>query len=416
MGGHQSSLGRQWRTPGRTPSPGRLWGRPRWVPCLLALVLVATGCASSSTSGGGSSEGASQVPTDSSAAPGEVMLAPASAAPITVVPADVPVSAGVVTDMAWTAAASSAPTPEGFVVLTGKVSTTADCGTPELTTVSVIDAQGKVLTELEFELTALLGSGVSDGVLVMGIRQYGEAGSDFSSRKDGYLRIDLATGKVLGLTETTSRTEGQYAGAGEESGLWVGIGPSELGLMDPRTGKMIRTIPTPEPMTRVLATDSTLWVVNDLKSPLQPYWQLDPADGTVLNSLEWSEETEANHPAAANPKPFSVAVGDGLVLVDNDKVVQRVDADGTVTGVRLEGLGEGLPGLPRASNGAVWVGFESGEVVELDGATLELLGAGRVSGLELGADIASDGATVAILQGGPDEPRLALLPTTAFGP
>jgi len=62
----------------------------------------------------------------------------------------------------------------------------------------------------------------------------------------------------------------------------------------------------------------------------------------------------------------------------------------------------------------VWIGFESGEVVELDGETLELLGAGRVTGLELGADIASDGSTVAILQGGPDEPRLALLPTTAL--
>jgi hypothetical protein len=147
--------------------------------------------------------------------------------PVTVVPVDVPIASGTVTDMAWTAADSSAPTPEGFVVLTGKVSTTADCGTPERTTMSVIDPSGKVLMEQEFELTALLGSGVSDGVLVLGIRQYGEAGSEFSSRRDGYLRIDLTTGDVLGLTETVSRTEGQYAGAGEDSGLWVGIGPSE---------------------------------------------------------------------------------------------------------------------------------------------------------------------------------------------
>ena len=413
MRDHQSTHGRRFRTPGQAAAPEGTQGRLRGVPFLLALALLATGCANSSTSGGGAALASSLAPV-SSAAPGEVVLAQASATPITVVPADVSPSTGLVTDMAWTAAASSAPTPEGFVVLSGKVSTTADCGTPELTTVSVINSKGKVQMEQEFELTALLGSGVSDGVLVMGIRQYGEADSDFSSRKDGYLRMDLASGKVLGLTETTSRTEGQYAGAGADTGLWVGIGPSELGLMDPRTGEMIRTIPTPEPMTRVLATDSTLWVVNDLKSPLQPYWQLDPADGSVLHSFEWSEETEANHPAAANPKPFSVAVGDGLVLVDNDKVVQRVDADGTVTGVRLEGLGEGLPGLPRASHGDVWVGFESGEVVTLDGDTLDLLGAGRLSGLELGADIASDGSTVAILQGGPDKPRLALLPTTAF--
>lgn len=316
--------------------------------------------------------------------------------------------------MAWTAAASSAPTADGFVTLTGKVSTTADCGSPESTTVSVISPAGDVLVETQFELTALLGSGVSDGILVLGIRQYGEAGSDFSSREDGYLRIDLATGEVLGLTETASRTEGQYGSAGADTGLWLGIGPSELGLMDPRTGEMIRTLTTPEPMTRVLATESTLWVVNDLMSPLQPYWQLDPADGSVINSFEWSEETEANHPAAANPKPFSVAVGDGLVLVDNDKVVQRVDADGTVTAVRLEGLGEGLPGLPRASAGDAWIAFESGEVVTLDGDTLELLGAGRVLGLELGADIASDGSTVALLRDAGDGPHLELVPTSAF--
>jgi hypothetical protein len=383
------------------------------MPLLLAVVLLAAACAGSSPSDGSGAQSPSQAPV-ASAAPGAVVLQPSSAVPVTVVAVDVPIASGTVTDMAWTAADSSAPTPEGFVVLTGKVSTTADCGTPERTTVSVIDPSGKVVMEQEFELTALLGSGVSDGVLVLGIRQYGEAGSEFSSRRDGYLRIDLTTGDVLGLTETVSRTEGQYAGAGEDSGLWVGIGPSELGLMDPRTGEMIRTIPTPAPMTRVLATDSTLWVVNDLKSPLQPYWQLDPADGSVLHTFEWSEETETNHPAAANPKPFSVAVGDGLVLVDNDKVVQRVDSDGTVTAVRLEGLGAGLPGLPRASSDEVWIGFESAEVVRLDGATLDLLGAGRVSGLELGADIASDGSTVAVLSGGPDDPRLALLPTAAF--
>lgn len=289
-----------------------------------------------------------------------------------------------------------------------------DCGTPGPVAVSVIDPTGKVLMKRAFELTAVLGSGVSDGVLVMGVRDYGAKGSDFSSRKDGYLRIDLETGKVLGVTETDSRAEGQYASAGAEKGLWVGIGPSELGLMDPRTGRMIRTIPTPAPVTGVFATDSTLWVVNDQISPLQPYWQLDPADGSVVTSFEWTPQTATHRSRGENLTPSVAAVGDGLVLLDKDKVVQRVSADGTVIGVRLEGLGDGLPGLPRASHGEVWIAFESGEVVALDGSTLALLGAGRVAGLEVAADIASDGTTVAILQGGPDEPRLALLPGAAF--
>ena len=404
---------RQERSAVRAAVLSRTARRNRWgVPCALTLALVISGCAGPSTTDQAEGSGA-PVASESSVASGQVVLDPGSATPITVAAVEVPSSAGTVTPMSWTAADSSAPVADGFVVVTGRVTTMVDCGTPGPVAVSVIDPTGKVLMKRAFEVSALLGSGVSDGVLVTAVRDYGVTGSDYSSRKDGYLRIDLETGKVLGVTETDTRAEGQYGSAGADKGLWVGIGPAELGLMDPRTGNMIRTIPTPAPVTRVFVTDSTLWVVNDQISPRQPYWQLDPADGSVLTSFEWTPQTAAHRSTGEHPTPSAVAVGDGLVLVDNDKVVQRVGADGTVTAVRLEGLGDGI-GLPHASAGEVWIGFESGEVVELDGGTLDLLGAGRVSGLQVRADIASDGTTMAILQGSSDKPRLTMLPTAAF--
>ena len=109
------------------------------------------GCADSSSSGGPASPASPEAPV-SSVAPGQVVLAPGSATPITITAVEVPSSEGQVTDMVWTAAASSAPTADGFVTLTGKVSTTADCGSPEPTTVSVISPAGDVLVETQFEL------------------------------------------------------------------------------------------------------------------------------------------------------------------------------------------------------------------------------------------------------------------------
>jgi hypothetical protein len=386
-----------------------MWG----VPCALALALLMTACSSPSTTDQAQGSDA-PVASKSSLAPGQVALDPAAATPITIAPVEVRPSAGTVTRMAWTAPDSDAHVAGGFVVVTGRVTTMEDCGTPGPVAVSVIDPAGRVLMKRVFEASALPGSGVRDGILVMAVRDYGVTGSDYASRKDGYLRIDLETGKVLGVTQTDTRAEGQYGSAGADRGLWVGTGPSELGLMDPRTGTMIRTIPTPAPVTGVFATDSALWVVNDQISPLQPYWQLDPADGSVLTSFEWTPQTAEHSAPGEHLTPSAVAVGSGLVLVDNDKVVQRVDADGTVTAVRLEGLADGLPGLPRGSAGQVWIGFESGELVELDAVTLRLRGAGRVAGLQAAADIASDGSTVAVLQGSSDKPQLALLPAAAF--
>jgi hypothetical protein len=90
--------------------------------------------------------------------------------------------------------------------------------------------------------------------------------------------------------------------------------------MDPRIGKMIRTIPTLAPITGVFATDSTVWVVNDRISPLQPCLQLDPADGSVLTSFEWTPQTASHRSKGENLTPSAVAVGDGIVPVDKDKV------------------------------------------------------------------------------------------------
>lgn len=369
-----------------------------------ALLLVLAACAQG---GGAGSPGSS--PPATATTPAQVI--PATA---TVTPADLPLDVGTRTGLDLAAPVPSAVVDAGFTVVSGKVATTGDCGSPELTGVHVVGLDGTTSMDTEIELTALLGAGSADGVLVLGVRDYGEPGSSFSARRDGYLRIDAATGEVLGLIETTSRAEGQYGSAGEPGGIWIGTGPAELGLLDPRSGEILRTIPTPAPMTRVMATDRVLWVVNDLISPLQPYWQLDPSDGSVLASFEWSEETEANHPAADNPKPFSVAVDESLVLVDNDLVVTRVGPGGAMTAVKLTGL-TGLPQRPTGAEGDAWVVVGEDQVVGIDVATLQVDGAYRVPGIEPMAALATSDGTLAMMRTVPgSDPGLVLIAPDAL--
>lgn len=317
--------------------------------------------------------------------------------------------------LAEIAPVSKPPLPDVFLTMTGMAATTLDCGAPQPFAVSTMTPAGVVDTLARGWLTALFGSGGDARVLVLGVRDYGGPDSSVTDRTSGYLRIDIATGKVLGLTPTVTQIEGTYGRGGATGGAWVGVDAGTIGLLDLTSGRILRSLKTPAPITRVMASDDVLWVANDRMAPYRKLWRLDPVSGAVLDATEWRESASPAQDSGRLDRSRMVLVGDNVVLVDSQLVVTRVAPDGSAVAARLTGLGTTDAGLPRGSAGDAWIGTATGALVRLDGDTLDVVGAATVPGLVDVADIAVVTDTVALMQQPAEKARLVTLPLSTFG-
>lgn len=377
--------------------------------------LAVAGCAQPSTSSDtGPATSASAGSPAPSGLPARLDAVPVRDVPVTAPPVPAP-AVTPVRGLAESAAVSKPPLPGVFLTMTGMAATTLDCGAPQRFTVSRMTPAGVVTPMTRGWLTALFGSGGDARVLVLGVRDYGGPDSSVTDRTSGYLRIDLATGKVLGLTPTVTQIEGTYGRGGTTGGVWVGVDAGTIGLLDLATGRILRSVKAPAPITRVMASDSVLWVANDRMAPYRKLWRLDPDSGAVLDATEWREIASPAQDSGRLDRSRMVLVGDNVVLVDSQLVVTRVAPDGSAVAVRVTGLGTTDAGLPRGTAGDAWIGTATGALVRLDGNTLDLVGAATVPGLVDVADVAAVEDTVALMQQPEGKARLVTVPLSVFG-
>jgi hypothetical protein len=202
----------------------------------------------------------------------------------------------------------------------------------------------------------------TDDVRVLALPEGGPlpAAERFSDRHDGLLRLDRRTGRVLGFTPVDRATTVEAAADGT---VWAPVAPDRVADIDPTTGRVLRSFPTPGLVDRVLVQGDRLWLAYQEASPTRA-WQVDARTGAVL--LRVTMPDQAIHVPDGNG---------GVVVVRPDGRVVRVAPDGSATAVQL-GLPDGLVvGDASVSGGDVWLWVGGSLLVRLSATTLAVTGA-----------------------------------------
>jgi len=152
-------------------------------------------------------------------------------------------------------------------------------------------ADGSILQQIQTE--SIHGSGITYGNNALWL------GSTKSLKT---LKVDPATGRTLKEFETPGA--GFYGKVTTPSGAhglkwvdgkyWMAVPASgKLFLMEPETGKIIRSIPAPGARTHGLAWDNgILWCVN---SDDRAIYRLDPADGRIRAKIQLTMQDPEPH-------------------------------------------------------------------------------------------------------------------------
>jgi hypothetical protein len=157
---------------------------------------------------------------------------------------------------------------------------------------------GSVIHEIQTE--SIHGSGITygKGVLWIGSTKT----SDGSPPKT--LKVDPKTGKTLASwitpgsgiwVKTPGATPSGAHGLKWVNGhYWMAVPASgKLFLMEPDTGKIVRSIPAPGVRTHGLAWDNgVLWCV---ESNDRAVYKMDPKDGTLLGKIQLTKQDPAPH-------------------------------------------------------------------------------------------------------------------------
>jgi hypothetical protein len=197
---------------------------------------------------------------------------------------------------------------------------------------------------------------VTDDVIVLALSRGGPlpAAARFVDRRDGLLRLDRRSGRVLGFTPVDTATTVEAAADGT---VWAVVSPDRVANIDPVTGRTLRTVKTPGLVDRALVQGDRLWLTYMQASPT-PAWQLDARSGRVL------------HTATTDDQAIDVAVGDAVLLVHRDGRVLRVERDGQVSAAQLVLPGAGQVTDLTADGEDLWLWVDRNTLVRVDAATL----------------------------------------------
>jgi sugar lactone lactonase YvrE len=153
---------------------------------------------------------------------------------------------------------------------------------------------GKVLAEIQTE--SIHGSGITYGNGTLWIA------STWGLKT---LKVDPKTGKTLKSFDTPgvgqpkwgpprARPSGAHGLEWVEGKYWIAVPPSEtMYLIEPETGQVIRTVPSPGQRPHGIAWDNGyLWCV---ESNDRAIYKLDPKDGRPLAKVQLSKEDPEPH-------------------------------------------------------------------------------------------------------------------------
>ena len=162
-------------------------------------------------------------------------------------------------------------------------------------------ADGSVIQEIQTE--SIHGSGITFGNGALWIA------STWSLKT---LKVNPKTGKTLASFDepgagfpkfgTPTRPSGAHGLKWVDGKIWMAMPPAEkIHLIEPETGKLLRSIPGPGIRTHGLAWDNGyLWCIETLDRAI---YKLDPKDGTLLAKIQLSKE---------DPEPHGLALHEGV--------------------------------------------------------------------------------------------------------
>ncbi|HXB75338.1 MAG TPA: hypothetical protein VNY05_44310 [Candidatus Acidoferrales bacterium] len=162
-------------------------------------------------------------------------------------------------------------------------------------------ADGSVIQEIQTE--SIHGSGITFGNGALWIA------STWSLKT---LKVDPKTGKTLASFDEPgagfpkfgkpTRPSGAHGLKWVDGKIWMAMPPAEtIHLIEPETGKLLRSIPGPGIRTHGLAWDNGyLWCIETLDRAI---YKLDPKDGTLLAKIQLSKD---------DPEPHGLALHEGV--------------------------------------------------------------------------------------------------------
>ena len=160
---------------------------------------------------------------------------------------------------------------------------------------------GSVLKELQTE--SMHGSGITYGDRALWIGSTGTLKT---------LKVDPETGKTLAAFDTPgvglvhwghpAKATGAHGLEWVDGKYWIAVPPSEtIYLVEPNSGKVIRSIPAPGVRPHGLAWDhGYLWCIESIDRAI---YKMDPKDGTLLAKIQLSKD---------DPEPHGLSLRDGV--------------------------------------------------------------------------------------------------------
>jgi YVTN family beta-propeller protein len=151
---------------------------------------------------------------------------------------------------------------------------------------------------------------------------------------------------------------------GTRSAEAITIQPNAVGIIDPKTNKVVSQVPVGVRPDALAAGASSLWVANDEDRTVS---RIDPRSRALARTIPVLQT------------PTGLAFGSGILWVAHGRTgsVSRVDpAFATVKTVRATHAfaGGGLAGSVATGAGAVWTAWGDSTVARLDPASAEVLG------------------------------------------
>jgi YVTN family beta-propeller protein len=174
----------------------------------------------------------------------------------------------------------------------------------------------------------------------------GEDGMWITVRGEQTRKIDPVTGDVL-VTAPTPQANYVTVGAGS---VWVPA-PRGVTRLDPETGERIATVRVDGQVTDLLATNNAVWVT-------------DKEAGTVIRIDASSNDVVASVATGAGAHDLAVDRSGIWVTSYQDNTVSHIDPATNTVVATVEGVGSGV-GI-TAADGAIWTSRQEDGIYRID--------------------------------------------------
>ncbi|MGI9603002.1 MAG: Vgb family protein [Acidimicrobiales bacterium] len=193
-----------------------------------------------------------------------------------------------------------------------------------------------------------------------------------STDRDEVVRIDPRTNRIVASVPVEASPTGVAIGAGA---VWVASRETGLVLrIDPARNEVVATIVVGESPVWVTTAAGAVWVANNGDNTVS---RIDPTSDTVVATID-----VAGGPAV-------VAAGAGAVWVGHGGLVTRIDPSTNAIADEVE-IGVGV----TVGAGAVWVSDGSANVLRINPSTGEIVDSIPVGGLPIGLEVGAGGVWV----------------------